>query len=284
MIFAKQYVEPKRLRMFAVVEKERNTLAEHRGSFYTNLCRAAVAVELQSGARAGRTDSPSNRIQITFPPSPSAEALCGHGTPPCGVTIISYGSLKAARSRTEKSGRVIAAVQTIVRCEQRPSAINEARKQPVQNRQRSDSDASAPLTSCLCTSGARDAPEKDRRIVSGEETQSASIKSRIRRLREAPRCGKKWKRTYRDRSFASACAQHARSRPRGFPPPSFLLLEIPSLINRGDRRYAIPPLPPRRFSTMTRIVRAEGCVRPANRNATAIGVRGSIAADATPEG
>jgi len=248
--------------MFAVVEKERNTLAEHRGSFYTNLCRAAVAVELQSGARAGRTDSPSNRIQITFPPSPSAEALCGHGTPPCGVTIISYGPLKAARSRTEKSGRVIAAVQTIVRCEQRPSAINEARKQPVQNRQRSDSDASAPLTSCLCIPGARDASEKDRRIVSGEETQSASIKSWIRQLREAPRRGKKWKRTYRDRSFASACAQHARSRPRGFPPPS--LLKIPSLINRGDRRYAIPPLPPRRFSTMTRIVGCQprvACVR-----------------------
>jgi len=89
-------------------------LAEHR-SFYTNLCRAAAAVvELYSTVRLPG-DSPSNRIQITFPPSPSAEALCGHGTPPYGSTIILYGPLKAARSRAArpKNVRVIAAIQTI---------------------------------------------------------------------------------------------------------------------------------------------------------------------------
>lgn len=90
-------------------------LAEHR-SFYANLCRAAAAVVvgLYSTVRL-LGDSPSNRIQITFPPSPSAEALCGHGTPPYGSTIILYGPLKAARSRTArpKNARVIAAIQTI---------------------------------------------------------------------------------------------------------------------------------------------------------------------------
>jgi hypothetical protein len=162
--------------------------------------------ELQSGARAGRTDSPSNRIQITFPPSPSAEALCGHGTPPCGVTIISYGPLKAARSRTEKSGRVIAAVQTIVRCKQRALLTK-----------RGSSRCIDPIRT------SRDALEKDRQIADSRGARGSPT---------APRRGKKWKRTYRDRSFSFPRARSARA-----PPPALL----PSLINRGGRRCAAPP-------------------------------------------
>lgn len=71
-----------------------------------------AVVELYSPVRLPG-DSPSNRIQITFPPSPSAEALCGHGTPPYGSTIILYGPLKAARTARPKNTRVIAAIQTI---------------------------------------------------------------------------------------------------------------------------------------------------------------------------
>lgn len=80
-----------------------NTLVEHR-SFYANLCRPVAVVELYSALCVRLPgDSPSNRIQITFPPSPSAEALCGHGTPPYGSTIILYGPLKAARTFRPKN-------------------------------------------------------------------------------------------------------------------------------------------------------------------------------------
>lgn len=107
-------LEPKRLQMFAVVEKE-GTRWQDTGVF-TRICveQPAAVVELYSVVRLPG-DSPSNRIQITFPPSPSAEALCGHGTPPYGSTIILYGPLKAAWSRTArpKNVRVIAAIQTI---------------------------------------------------------------------------------------------------------------------------------------------------------------------------
>jgi len=112
--FRKQYLEPKRLQMSAVVGKE-GTRWQNTGVF-TRIC-----VEQRqrwwsfTPLYACRGDSPSNRIQITFPPSPSAEALCGHGTPPYGSTIILYGPLKAARNRTTrpKNARVIAAIQTI---------------------------------------------------------------------------------------------------------------------------------------------------------------------------
>jgi len=113
-IFKKQYLEPN-YKCPQNCREWGNTLAEHR-SFYANLCRAAGdsgGVSLHLCACQG--DSPSNRIQITFPPSPSAEALCGHGTPPYGSTIILYGLLKAARSRTArpKNAHVITAIQTI---------------------------------------------------------------------------------------------------------------------------------------------------------------------------
>lgn len=99
--------------MFAVVEKE-GTRWQDTGRFYANLCRAERRQWWSFTVRLPG-DSPSNRIQITFPPSPSAEALCGHGTPPYGSMIILYGPLKAARSRTArpKNVRVIAAIQTI---------------------------------------------------------------------------------------------------------------------------------------------------------------------------
>lgn len=102
-ISRKQYLAPKRLQMSAVVEEE-GTRWQNTGVF-TRICveQRRPVVELYSAVLACRGDSPSNRIQITFPPSPSAEALCGHGTPPYGSTIILYGPLKAARSRDRSS-------------------------------------------------------------------------------------------------------------------------------------------------------------------------------------
>lgn len=82
------------------VSRDRRRVAfEERG-------RASPLHPRRSSLSAGDSPSlppppPLNRIQITFPPSPSAEALCGHGTPPSGSAIILYGPLKAARKREQ---------------------------------------------------------------------------------------------------------------------------------------------------------------------------------------